>query len=129
MSDLDHLRRLLHYDQWANAETLRNLREGAGAPPSAVRWMAHIIGAEFVWLARLREEAPSVPVWPDFDLDEFTLPQELPLSVPSELVRQRPDVLAAEAQLHAATAQVGIATALVGAPFIIALARQRGVTS
>jgi uncharacterized damage-inducible protein DinB len=69
VSDLDHLRRLLHYDQWANAETLRNLREDAGAPPSAVRWMAHIIGAEFVWLARLREEAPSVPVWPEFDLD------------------------------------------------------------
>jgi uncharacterized damage-inducible protein DinB len=69
MSDLDHFRRLLHYDQWANAETLRNLRDSAGAPLSAVRWMAHIIGAEYVWLARLREEAPNVPVWPGFDLD------------------------------------------------------------
>jgi uncharacterized damage-inducible protein DinB len=69
MSDLDHFRRLLHYDQWANAETLRNLRGSAEAPPSAVRWMAHIVGAEYVWLARLREEAPRVPVWPDFDLD------------------------------------------------------------
>jgi NodT family efflux transporter outer membrane factor (OMF) lipoprotein len=48
---------------------------------------------------------------PDFDLDDFTLPEELPLSIPSELVRQRPDVLAAEAQLHAASAAVGVAAA------------------
>ena len=42
------------------------------------------------------------PPWspPDFDLDHITLPAELPLSLPSELVRQRPDLLAAEAQLH-----------------------------
>jgi uncharacterized damage-inducible protein DinB len=68
MSDLDYFRRLLHYDQWANRETLRNLRESGDPPPAAVRWMAHIVGSEYVWLARLREEAPSVPVWPDFDL-------------------------------------------------------------
>jgi uncharacterized damage-inducible protein DinB len=68
MSDLDHFRRLLRYDQWANGETLRNLQESTEAPPPAVRWMAHIVGSEYVWLARLREEAPTVPVWPDFDL-------------------------------------------------------------
>jgi NodT family efflux transporter outer membrane factor (OMF) lipoprotein len=39
------------------------------------------------------------------------LPTELPVSVPAKLVRQRPDVQAAEAQLHQATAAVGIATA------------------
>jgi NodT family efflux transporter outer membrane factor (OMF) lipoprotein len=48
---------------------------------------------------------------PDFDLAELTLPAELPLSIPSELVRQRPDILAAEATLHAASAAVGVATA------------------
>jgi NodT family efflux transporter outer membrane factor (OMF) lipoprotein len=41
----------------------------------------------------------------------LALPQDLPVTVPSRLVRQRPDVLAAEAQLHAATAQVGVAIA------------------
>jgi NodT family efflux transporter outer membrane factor (OMF) lipoprotein len=46
-----------------------------------------------------------------FELDELELPVELPLTVPSELVRQRPDVLAAESLLHAAAAQVGVATA------------------
>jgi NodT family efflux transporter outer membrane factor (OMF) lipoprotein len=41
----------------------------------------------------------------------MSLPQDVPLVVPSELVRSRPDIRAAEAQLHAASAAVGIATA------------------
>jgi NodT family efflux transporter outer membrane factor (OMF) lipoprotein len=48
---------------------------------------------------------------PDFDLAAFTLPHRLPVSIPSQLVHQRPDIQAAEAQLHAASAQIGIATA------------------
>jgi NodT family efflux transporter outer membrane factor (OMF) lipoprotein len=48
---------------------------------------------------------------PDFDLAGFKLPRELPLSLPSDLVRERPDILAAEAQLHAASATIGVATA------------------
>lgn len=48
---------------------------------------------------------------PQFQLDNFKLPQELPLRIPSELVRTRPDILAAEAVLHAASADIGIATA------------------
>jgi NodT family efflux transporter outer membrane factor (OMF) lipoprotein len=46
-----------------------------------------------------------------FELDQLTLPTDLPLGVPSQLVERRPDVRAAEAQLHAATAQVGVAIA------------------
>ena len=46
-----------------------------------------------------------------FTLDDLHLPQELPLSLPSRLVEQRPDVRAAEASLHSATALVGVATA------------------
>ncbi len=46
-----------------------------------------------------------------FTLDELTLPRELPLSLPSTLVRQRPDVRAAEAQLHEACANIGVAVA------------------
>ena len=48
---------------------------------------------------------------PDFDLQALTLPPVVPVSLPSDMVRQRPDILAAEAQLHAAAAQVGVATA------------------
>ncbi|ARN83455.1 histidine kinase [Methylocystis bryophila] len=45
------------------------------------------------------------------DLDSLHLPKELPLSLPSKLVRQRPDIRSAESQLHQASANVGVATA------------------
>ena len=44
-------------------------------------------------------------------MNEFTLPAELPLVLPSELVRRRPDILASEALLHAANADYGVAIA------------------
>jgi NodT family efflux transporter outer membrane factor (OMF) lipoprotein len=46
-----------------------------------------------------------------FDIDQFMLPRDMPLSLPSRLVRQRPDVLAAETQMHAASAAIGVAVA------------------
>lgn len=46
-----------------------------------------------------------------FELASLQLPQQLPVSLPSELVRQRPDIRAAEAQLHKASAAIGVATA------------------
>jgi NodT family efflux transporter outer membrane factor (OMF) lipoprotein len=46
-----------------------------------------------------------------FELAQLSLPQDLPLSLPSKLVAQRPDILAADAQLHEASAQIGVATA------------------
>lgn len=62
-------------------------------------------------LAVLVGRSPANWSAPAFDLDRMTLPDELPLAVPSELVRARPDIRAAEARLHAASAQVGVATA------------------
>ena len=62
-------------------------------------------------LAVLVGRAPGEWAPPELDFGKLTLPGTLPVSLPSELVRQRPDILAAEAQLHAATAQVGVATA------------------
>jgi NodT family efflux transporter outer membrane factor (OMF) lipoprotein len=62
-------------------------------------------------LAVLTGRPPAGWSPPDFDLASLTLPGQLPVSLPSELVHQRPDILAAEAQLHAASAQIGIATA------------------
>lgn len=62
-------------------------------------------------LAVLAGRLPGDAGLPTFDIDTLVLPRELPLSVPSALVRQRPDVRAAEAQLHEASAQIGVATA------------------
>ncbi|HTT05023.1 MAG TPA: efflux transporter outer membrane subunit [Steroidobacteraceae bacterium] len=62
-------------------------------------------------LALLSGRAPGdVPV-PAFTLQDFHLPAALPLTLPSELAHRRPDILAAEARLHAATAAVGVASA------------------
>jgi NodT family efflux transporter outer membrane factor (OMF) lipoprotein len=61
-------------------------------------------------LAVLSGKTPDTST-PEFDLEHFALPTELPVSVPAKLLRQRPDVQAAEAQLHQASANVGVATA------------------
>lgn len=62
-------------------------------------------------LATLVGSSPAEWSAPDFSLAGMSLPQNVPLIVPSELVRSRPDIRAAEAQLHAASAAVGVATA------------------
>jgi len=62
-------------------------------------------------LAVLAGRLPGDAGLPTFDIDSLALPRELPVSVPSALVRQRPDVRASEAQLHEASAQIGVATA------------------
>jgi len=62
-------------------------------------------------LAVLSGRTPDRGDIPQFTLEQFTLPESLPVSVPSELVRQRPDIQAAEALLHQASAEVGVATA------------------
>jgi NodT family efflux transporter outer membrane factor (OMF) lipoprotein len=62
-------------------------------------------------LAVYSGKLPADALIPEFDLEKLHLPQELPLSIPSMLVRQRPDILASEGLLHAAGAQVGVATA------------------
>jgi NodT family efflux transporter outer membrane factor (OMF) lipoprotein len=56
-------------------------------------------------------KAPSEIDLSAVEVSHLELPGELPVSLPSELVRQRPDILAAEDLLHAASAQVGVATA------------------
>ncbi|HSY08405.1 MAG TPA: efflux transporter outer membrane subunit [Steroidobacteraceae bacterium] len=89
---------LLADSQLANDETLR--------PPAAQE-----LSLARHALAVLLGRAPADWAPPQLDFANLSLPATLPVSLPSELVRQRPDILAAEAELHAATAQVGIATA------------------
>jgi NodT family efflux transporter outer membrane factor (OMF) lipoprotein len=74
---------------------LPTLRESLGVAEHA---LAVIVGS-----------TPAQAAVPALELTQLTLPAELPISVPSELAHRRPDILAAEAQLHVATAAVGIA--------------------
>jgi NodT family efflux transporter outer membrane factor (OMF) lipoprotein len=62
-------------------------------------------------LAVLMGKSPAEVRIPDLSLDALQLPQDLPVSLPSALVRQRPDIRASEALLHQASANVGVATA------------------
>jgi len=62
-------------------------------------------------LSALAGKGPADWVAPDFDLSDFELPPNLAVTLPSELARERPDILAAEAQLHATSSAVGVATA------------------
>jgi uncharacterized damage-inducible protein DinB len=68
VADLAEFRRLYQWVHWANEETLTSLRRTAS--PAGVRWLAHIAAAELLWLARLRNRPPPLPVWPEFDLDD-----------------------------------------------------------
>jgi uncharacterized damage-inducible protein DinB len=63
------LEQLLQYDRWANRETLKSLGQ-AIPPPRSLKWMGHIIGAEFLWLGRMEGETSELPVWPDLSLKE-----------------------------------------------------------
>ncbi len=62
-------------------------------------------------LSVLAGQLPSEPGIPEFTLANLQLPVDIPVSLPSALVQQRPDLRASEALLHSASAQVGVATA------------------
>lgn len=62
-------------------------------------------------LAALVGSFPSAINIPEFNLDQLKLPSQIPVSLPSNLIRQRPDIRAQEALVHQASAQIGVATA------------------
>jgi uncharacterized damage-inducible protein DinB len=65
------LPRRFTYNAWANAEALRSLVGAGAVPPRAAEVMAHIVGAEWLWLRRLGYASPDVPVWPAWPLGEY----------------------------------------------------------
>jgi endonuclease/exonuclease/phosphatase family metal-dependent hydrolase len=70
-------------------------------------------------LAVLAGHAPAEWQPVSVALTDLTLPSDVPVSLPSQLVRQRPDILVAEAQLHSASAAIGVATAALLPSFTI----------
>jgi NodT family efflux transporter outer membrane factor (OMF) lipoprotein len=75
--------------------------------PPLLRQAAQLRDLLAVLAGRFPNQAPAEK----FELSTLHLPEELPVSLPSQLVAQRPDVLQAAANLHAASAQIGIAEA------------------
>jgi NodT family efflux transporter outer membrane factor (OMF) lipoprotein len=83
------------------------LAQAAATLPPLLKQLA----AQRDLLAVLVGQFPSETLADNFELASLQLPQDLPVSLPSVLVAQRPDVLQAEANMHAASAQIGIAVA------------------
>ena len=70
-------------------------------------------------LMALTGHFPNQDLGENFDLSTLKLPENLPLSLPSQLVEQRPDVQASQALLHQASAEIGVATAAMLPQFTI----------
>jgi NodT family efflux transporter outer membrane factor (OMF) lipoprotein len=83
------------------------LAQTVAALPPLLKQLAQQRDLLAVLAGRFPSQAPS----DKFTLASLQLPQDLPLSLPSALVAQRPDVLQAEANMHAASAQIGVAIA------------------
>lgn len=70
MTAVDSIARQLAHAAWANATLIDALDALRDPPPKALRWIAHVLGAEEVWLERIAQSERSVRVWPDLTLDE-----------------------------------------------------------
>lgn len=70
MSLNEHYAQLRKYDLWANREIAASLKKLPSPPARCTQLLAHIIGAEYVWLARLTKSTPPVAVWPELTLAE-----------------------------------------------------------
>ena len=70
MNLLEHLTRLCTYDAWANQEVLSGLRRLPMPPARALKFLAHILASERLWLERLAQRKQSLPVWPELTTEE-----------------------------------------------------------
>jgi len=107
---LDILRKQLELGQVAGAEVAAveaTLAQAQATLPPLQKQLALQRDLVTALIGRLPSEEPAEK----FELASLQLPQELPVSLPSKLVEQRPDIQSAEAQLHAASAQIGVAVA------------------
>lgn len=76
MPTLPYIRRLFSYDDWANREVVTALQKLEVPPPRSVRFLAHIVSAERLWLERLQSQKQTYPVWPEPSLDQCKLEVE-----------------------------------------------------
>jgi len=96
-----------------------SLRSQLAATEASLPPLRQLLSQTEHLLAALVGHAPAEWAQPQVDLADLTLPGDLPITLPSQLVRQRPDILTAEAQLHSASANVGVATAALYPSFTL----------
>ncbi len=66
----DILSRLFEHMKWADQRVHESLVSAANPPSHTLDLFAHVVGAEHVWLSRIRGETPAVPVWPQLSLSQ-----------------------------------------------------------
>ncbi|MGU7773818.1 efflux transporter outer membrane subunit [Burkholderia sp. MR1-5-21] len=109
-SVLDSYRKQLALGQVAQTDVMAQetqLAQNEAALPTLAKQLAQQRDALAALLGRL----PNADIGAQFELSDLSPPDTLPLSLPSRLVEQRPDVRAAEAQMHSAQALIGVAIA------------------
>ena len=65
-----YLERLIDHLDWADARAIASLAATGAPPPDAVRLMAHVVGTEHLWLARLEGRDAQLAVWPELSVNE-----------------------------------------------------------
>ena len=70
MEILSRFQREFAHDAWANEQTIASLR-AVEAPAPALRFMAPIVAAEWLWLGRLKQWKETFPVWPEWTRNEY----------------------------------------------------------
>ncbi len=114
VADNDDTLRILHYQLdkgYASGVDVAAQASQAAAIEATLPPLLNQLDQQRHLLAVLSGRYPGQMTYQSFDLSKLQLPHELPLSLPSKLVAQRPDVLQAQANLHAASAQIGVAIA------------------
>jgi len=131
-AEIRETRKLLELESQQLAATEAQFKAGT-APYSSVLAMRSLIAGNRATLAALNQKfdqsehllavlegvSPANTKLPVIELDAISLPTDLPVTLPSELVRQRPDILAAEERMHAASANIGVATAAMFPSFTL----------
>ncbi len=91
---VEMFRELFRYDEWANREAADSMARAANPPQKARKILAHIIGTQWLWLARIHGGTSKMAVWPELS--------------PEECKRESTAVLAAWAELLARTDADGL---------------------
>jgi uncharacterized damage-inducible protein DinB len=68
MNLIDQYKKSIRHNTWANREVYNNIRKNNLPAPECIKLLSHIAAAEFLWIARLREERGVMNVWPELDI-------------------------------------------------------------
>jgi uncharacterized damage-inducible protein DinB len=68
--DRNDFRRLFNFDAWANREVLDSFQNAGQPTPRSLRLMAHVLGAEYLWISRIQGAKSPLAVWPELTVAE-----------------------------------------------------------